>query len=276
MELPMESEALGRGEGYPKPWQVTPLIRFGALVSLLLFFVLAPLTGLLFDPTLTELMARIPMKVVVFFDEFTAIGNSRWYLYPSVAAALLSFLTARYLVKKENAKRIWRWFAGACFFVFVNITIPGLLVAAIKWSLGRARPKLLLYDDIYGFDFFVGLEPAYNSFPSGHAQASLCIALAVGCFFKRLRPYLLAFAVTIAVSRIIVLVHFLSDVMASIAISLVLFWAILNFYREKGWLFTPGPDGRWVLKPEGRWIGRRLGRGFSARSRKAEGAAQET
>jgi len=237
---------------------------------------LAPVTGFLFDPMLTGLIARIPVNVVIFFDEVTAIGNSRWYLYPSVAAAVLCFLVARFLVRNENAKRLWRWFAGACFFVFLNISIPGLLVAAIKWSLGRARPKMLLREDIYGFDFFVGLEPAYNSFPSGHAQASLCVALSVSCFFKRLWPFLLTFAVIIAVSRIVVLVHFLSDVMASIAISLVLFWAILNYYRDKGWLFTPGPGGRWVLKPEGRWIGRRLRRGLPGRARKGLGAAQET
>lgn len=54
--------------------------------------------------------------------------------------------------------------------------------------------------------------PDRFSFPSGHAMTSFAIAVAVGSFYPPCQPCLLAVATLIAVSRIIVGMHFLTDV----------------------------------------------------------------
>ena len=242
---------------YPKPWEVTPWVRRGAFICLFLFFVAAPLTMVFVDRDLTLILARLPLDVVLFFDAITEIGNSRWYLFPSILLAGLLALAARIPTVSRSAARIWRWLAGASLFVFLSVLM----------TVGRARPKLFLNDGIFGFEPFILLEPQYNSFPSGHAQVSLCVALAFGCLFPKLRLWLFALALIIAVSRIALLVHFISDVMASVALSLPIFWCLRSWYRDKGYVFAPSPNGGWRLKPEGRWIATKIsGRFFRGRS----------
>ena len=255
----------------PRPWEVTAGVRHWALACALLFFVAAPLTILTLDPWLTHQIARLPPDLVISFGHITEIGNSRWYLFPALALALGCWLVARSGRVGDQARRLWRWFSGASFFVFLSIFGPGFVVNLMKWTIGRARPKLLLREDTYGFEPFILLVPNWNSFPSGHAQVSLCVALAFGALFPKLRGFLLALAVVIAVSRIVLLVHFISDVMASIALSLALFWIIQNWYRDKGWLFRPAPWGGWRVKPEGRWLKRQLRRAITGRLSGARG-----
>lgn len=243
----------------PDPWALTRGVRLGGVICLLLLCVAAPLTILFLDAGITLQLAKLSREVQLAFDAITEIGNSRWYLFPSLAFAALITLYLRYGQPVEKARRIWRWLSGAFFFLFVSIFIPGFFLNLVKWVSGRARPKLMLRGEYYGFDP-IKFDPDYNSFPSGHAQVSICVALAVGCFFPKARPWLLAVAVIIAVSRIVLLVHFISDVMASIAIALSFSWAIQAWYRDKGYLFTPAPRGGWRVKPEGRWIGQAIKR----------------
>lgn len=54
--------------------------------------------------------------------------------------------------------------------------------------------------------------PDRFSFPSGHAMTSFAIAVAVGSFYPQYQPGLLAIAVLIATSRIVVGMHFLTDI----------------------------------------------------------------
>ena len=56
------------------------------------------------------------------------------------------------------------------------------------------------------------LPPDQYSFPSGHTIASFSIAISVGLFYPSLLSALLCCAVLIAVSRIMLGMHFLSDV----------------------------------------------------------------
>jgi undecaprenyl-diphosphatase len=66
------------------------------------------------------------------------------------------------------------------------------------------------------------LPPDRYSFPSGHSITSFAIALSVGMFYPDLQIVLLAVALLIASSRIILGMHFLSDVLAGSAIGIFL------------------------------------------------------
>lgn len=66
------------------------------------------------------------------------------------------------------------------------------------------------------------LPPDRFSFPSGHTITAFAIALAVGSVYHSLIPVLLFCAVSIGISRIILGMHFLSDVLAGAAIGTVL------------------------------------------------------
>jgi len=66
------------------------------------------------------------------------------------------------------------------------------------------------------------LPPDRFSFPSGHSITAFAMALCVGLFYPELRDALLFVAVCVAASRVILGMHFLSDVLAGSAIGAAL------------------------------------------------------
>ena len=66
------------------------------------------------------------------------------------------------------------------------------------------------------------LPPDKYSFPSGHSITAFGIAIAIGLFYPQLQGCLLVIAFLIAASRIILGMHFLSDVLAGSVIGAAL------------------------------------------------------
>jgi undecaprenyl-diphosphatase len=66
------------------------------------------------------------------------------------------------------------------------------------------------------------LPPDQFSFPSGHSITAFAVAVPVGLFYPGLASVLLFLAASIALSRIILGMHFLSDVLAGSAIGAAL------------------------------------------------------
>jgi undecaprenyl-diphosphatase len=96
--------------------------------------------------------------------------------------------------------------------LFLAIAAPGLVVSIVKRIVGRARP-LVANEDVFLYKFFLW-RVEYASFPSGHATTAFAAAVALGVLWPRLRPLFWAYAVVIALSRVIVTAHFPSDVAA--------------------------------------------------------------
>jgi undecaprenyl-diphosphatase len=88
----------------------------------------------------------------------------------------------------------------------------GLFVGLKKIS-GRQRPC-----EIEPHCWAHILPPDRFSFPSGHTITAFAVAVALGAFYPELLPALLFCAVAIAVSRVLLGMHFLSDVLAAAAL----------------------------------------------------------
>ena len=82
----------------------------------------------------------------------------------------------------------------------------GLFMSLKKLS-GRRRPC-----EIEPHCWATLLPPDQFSFPSGHTITAFCVAITLGSFFPMFFPALLFFALSIAASRILLGMHFLSDV----------------------------------------------------------------
>jgi undecaprenyl-diphosphatase len=95
-----------------------------------------------------------------------------------------------------------------------------LLFGFIKRLSGRKRPCAL-----EKHCWAAILPPDQFSFPSGHTITAFAIATSVGLRFPDLLPLLLFFAFSIAISRIILGMHFLSDVVAGAFIGIGLGYA---------------------------------------------------
>ena len=74
------------------------------------------------------------------------------------------------------------------------------------------------------------LPPDRYSFPSGHTINAFAIAVAGGLFYPDLMAALLFCAFSIAVSRIVLGLHFLSDVVVGTAIGTTLGWVAFRLF----------------------------------------------
>jgi undecaprenyl-diphosphatase len=63
------------------------------------------------------------------------------------------------------------------------------------------------------------------SFPSGHSTTAFAVTLSLGSFYPEIMPVLLALAANVAISRVIVGMHFLSDVLVGSGVGAVLGYA---------------------------------------------------
>jgi undecaprenyl-diphosphatase len=74
------------------------------------------------------------------------------------------------------------------------------------------------------------LPPDRYSFPSGHAITAFGVAISIGLFYPDLQGCLLAAAFLIAGSRIVLGMHFLSDVLAGSAIGVLLGFTTFHIF----------------------------------------------
>jgi len=102
--------------------------------------------------------------------------------------------------------------AGLC-----SAAIGILLFRWLKRTSRRKRPC-----EIEPHCWCVILPPDNYSFPSGHSITAFAIAIAIGLFYPYLQVCLLVVALLIASSRIILGMHFLSDVIAGSTIGIIL------------------------------------------------------
>jgi undecaprenyl-diphosphatase len=78
------------------------------------------------------------------------------------------------------------------------------------------------------------LPPDRFSFPSGHTMTAFSIALVVSYFYPALQGVLFFFALSIACSRIVLGMHFLSDVLAGIVLGVALGCAAITAFASMG------------------------------------------
>ena len=91
--------------------------------------------------------------------------------------------------------------AGSAALVGVGI------FASVKKISGRKRPC-----EIEPHCWATLLPPDQFSFPSGHTITAFAVALGISAFYPVLAPILIFCALSIAVSRILLGMHFMSDV----------------------------------------------------------------
>jgi membrane-associated phospholipid phosphatase len=106
-------------------------------------------------------------------------------------------------------------------------TLATLAVTGLKDHFERARPPVA--DPSLET---IGVLPESTSFPSGHAATAFSAAVAVGLLYPRLRKPLLALAAAVALSRVYLGVHYVTDVFVGSALGAAIGfasgWALLR------------------------------------------------
>lgn len=106
---------------------------------------------------------------------------------------------------------------------FLSVAISGIVANIIKVVACRPRPMLMLTEGITQWDpFAFRMEYLWNSFPSGHATTGLAIAISGTAAWPRLRWFFWPLGISIAVARMIVDAHYLSDVIAGAVLGAII------------------------------------------------------
>ena len=206
------------------PTRQTGAAILAALAALLLAFAL--------DQPIARAVAGIDPAFLHIASIVTWFGQGGVVLYPTGVLILIG-IAVRFA---RPALRGWLDPAiRAVATIFVIVAAAGLADDALKIIFGRARPYLWLKGDMSGFGFF-RYGAKYASFPSGHTTTSTAAALAFGAIWPRWQPAFLGAAAAIAASRIVLDVHYLSDVVAGAALGGFVALSILRLKRSRGWL----------------------------------------
>jgi membrane-associated phospholipid phosphatase len=165
------------------------------------------------------------------FRVITQLGVSTGFL---VGTALL-FVAFRLAASRPRfaaaAQKLRAW-SYLPAFVFVSVAASGLTVNLLKMVFGRARPKLLFAQGDYYFGWW-GFKADYWSFPSGHAATIVALAMALYLLWPRWTALYALVAFVVAMSRVVVAAHYLSDViMASYIAVVVTLYVKLVFARS--------------------------------------------
>lgn len=100
---------------------------------------------------------------------------------------------------------------------FVALGAAQLTFFSLKRIIGRERPCA-----VEPHCWSVLLPPDRFSFPSGHSITAFAIAVSLGLWYPSLLIGLLFCALSVAASRVILGLHYLSDVIAGLAIGVVI------------------------------------------------------
>ena len=135
-------------------------------------------------------------------------------------------------------------------FVFLSVLVPLLAGELIKWIVGRGRPFVGGEANAFNFAHFAGTQ-AYASFPSAHAIASVALAFAVSAVWRHARIPMIVYALLIIASRLVLLAHHPSDVVAGAVIGLAGAMLVRYWFAARRLGFVIGEGG--TITPRGAW-----------------------
>jgi len=203
----------------------------------------------LLDVSASEWARHLPFWFTESFERITDFGLSGWFLYP-LGFILLCLAAATSSALPRPTQGVLGALAARCGFLFLAIALPGLFVTIVKRLIGRARPFVGGHDDPFLYMPFIW-KPAYAAMPSGHATTAAAAAIAFGAIWPHTRGVMWLYAFGIMLSRVVVLAHHPSDVIAGALVGVVGALMIRHWFAARGLVFSavdlrayPGPSRR--------------------------------
>lgn len=187
------------------------------------FFLLAHFFKVLYQIDL-HLLEFINHERIKSLDNFFIFITNTSYI---VAFSIPVFLLIYALIKHWDSLKRQSW------LILISLGINTVVIEIIKHTVNRQRP--------FEVDSFIeklagGGSP---SFPSGHTADAFLIATALSILFPKQKVWLLLiwiWAFMVAYSRIVLGVHYPSDVFASMIISSSIAIIITRFFTKRNFL----------------------------------------
>ena len=127
-------------------------------------------------------------------------------------------------------------------FMFLSVALSVFVAEILKYLIGRGRPFVSGKADPFNFIPLEGTG-AYASLPSGHAVTAFALAFAVSALWPRLRVFMFTYAIVILLTRLVLLAHHPSDVVAGALVGMVGAMAVRYWFAARRLGFAIRADG---------------------------------
>jgi undecaprenyl-diphosphatase len=175
-----------------------------------------------------------PVKLVTDFGKSTYV---LWTLAALLVAAVLLLPRLR-----GESRAVLIGIGTRLQYLFLAVLVPVLAGELLKGMIGRGRPFVGGAANPYNFSMFSWNE-AYSSLPSGHATTACALAFAVSALWPRTTWVMVLYAVAIALSRLVLLAHHPSDVVAGALLGVIGAMAVRYWFAARRLAFAIGADG---------------------------------
>ena len=147
-----------------------------------------------------------------------------------LAIGILALAYAGMQIKNKKGCPAFALYWGA------DIIVAFVITAILKFTLARYRPIELINSNLYGFHFF-SMQHNINSTPSGHVALGFAALFGLGRRLKKswLMCLFMLLAVLIAISKLIIADHYVSDVILGVYVGITsVYWTdfLLNHCKK--------------------------------------------
>ncbi|WP_025036221.1 phosphatase PAP2 family protein [Bradyrhizobium sp. DOA9] len=170
----------------------------------------------------------------------TDFGKDEYILSVLGAALVVLALVAAGL--RGSRRTLLLGFGTRLQFVFLSVAVSAFVAEILKYLIGRGRPFVGGKANPFNFVPFEGTG-AYASLPSGHAVAAFALAFAVSALWPRLRVFMFTYAIVILLTRLVLLAHHPSDVVAGALVGTVGAMAVRYWFAARKLGFAIRADG---------------------------------
>jgi membrane-associated phospholipid phosphatase len=194
-------------------------------ITIVIILLILACSYLFFDQTLAVMLAKLNLSSnFPVLGWITFVGSSKIYL---IGFFLMALFFRWIDVSPRWEARSW--------FLWLCVAVANLICGVLKVLLGRARPEVWLQTQDYGFHWFKTTGD-YWSFPSGHTTTVMSLVFGLSVLFPRYWVGLVSAAILIALSRVLLVQHFLSDILMATYLALIEVTLLVHYLRKKNYL----------------------------------------
>jgi membrane-associated phospholipid phosphatase len=231
-------------EGTRRMWRQLLLLD-GIGIALILLLMVG------FDATEIGLMPPRGSPSLWWVRIVTDFGKDA-YVLSLLGAAVVAVAVVAPLWSQASRARLFA-LGAQVQFMFLAVLLPLACTQILKWVIGRGRPFVGGKANAFNFQPFNGTE-AYFSLPSSHAVTGFALAFAVAAVWPRATVPMYLYAVAIAASRLVLLAHHPSDVVAGALVGLSGALVVRYWFAARQVGFAIRPGGR-IVPDSGRFKG---------------------
>jgi membrane-associated phospholipid phosphatase len=213
-----------------------PPLSASAITAIIAMLIASVACMFLIDTAASAWARTLPRWFEDVFERITDLGLGGWFLFPFgfILLCLAAVTSPRLTHLTQGVLAMLTVRFG---FLFLAIGVPGLFVTIVKRLIGRARPYVGSPDDPFIYRPFVW-APEYASMPSGHATTAASAAIAIGALWPASRAVMWLYALLIMFSRVVVLAHHPSDVIAGALVGALGALWLRRAFAARGLLFS--------------------------------------